>query len=89
MLDVVWDFTFARRMPEDDYFMTRFYYKINSNDAQSLPEIIEKIIYRESYTTGEKIFYNYVDGKGTIVKQDGTQSVESVSQSDPLRLRYD
>ena len=89
VLDVVWDFTFARRMPEDDYFMTRFYYKINSNDAQSLPEIIEKIIYRESYTTGEKIFYNYVEGKGTIVKQDGTRSVDSVSQFDPLKLRYD
>ena len=88
VLDVTWDFTFARNMPDDDYFMTRFSYEILSGGADGKPAIKEKILYRESFTTGEKIFYNYVEGQGTIVAKDGTKWVGSVSQSDPLRLRY-
>lgn len=88
VLDVTWDFSFVRNMPKDDYFLTRFLYEIVSKDENTPPVITEKIIYRESYTTGEKIFYNYVEGQGTVIGRDGSKSVRAVDQSDPLMLRY-
>ena len=88
VLDVTWDFTFARNLPQDDYFMTRLLYEVSSVDTNTPPKINERAIYRESYTTGEKIFFDYVKNQGTIVKKDGTKEVGFVSASDPLRLTY-
>ena len=87
-LDVVWDFSFARQMPDDDYFMTRLLYKITTSEPDKQPTVNESVLYRESYTTGERIYYNHVEGQGTIIKKDGTKTVGYVNPSDPLRLKY-
>lgn len=87
-LNVTWDFTFAHQLPDDDFFMTRFVYKISWKNESTLPSIEERVVYRESYTTGEKIFYDYVEGQGTYVKRDGTVWVGSADTSNPLRLCY-
>ena len=88
VLDVTWDFTFARSLPKDDYFMTRFQYVILPSENGAPPTVTEKVIYRESYTTGEKIYYTYVEGQSTVVAKDGTKRVIALDQSDPLMLNY-